>query len=66
MLEFISTTRMRTAASAKTKTTQNKIMKLNYKKISETLAAMTFTFIGFAVSLQATTLSDQGIGGYSA
>jgi hypothetical protein len=57
---------MRTAASAKTKTTQNKIMKLNYKKISETLAAMTFTFIGFAVSLQATTLSDQGIGGYRA
>jgi hypothetical protein len=61
MLEFISTTRMRTGASAKT--TQNKIMKLNYKKISETLAAMTFAFIGFAVSLQAMTLSNQGIGG---
>jgi hypothetical protein len=48
---------MRTTVSAKT--TQNKIMKPNYRKISGTLAAMTFAFIGFAVSLQAATLSDQ-------
>ena len=64
MARIHSTTRMRTAAFAKT--TQNKIMKLNYKKISETLAVMTFAFIGFTVSLQATTLSDQAIGGYIA
>jgi hypothetical protein len=48
---------MRTAASAKA--TQSKIMKLNYKKISGTLAAMTFAVIAFAVSLHAATLSDQ-------
>ncbi len=34
-------------------------MKLNYKKTSGALAATTFAFIGFAVSLQAATLSDQ-------
>lgn len=34
-------------------------MKLNYKKISGSLAAMTFAVIAFAVSLQAATLSDQ-------
>jgi len=41
-------------------------MKLNYKKISGILAAMTLAFIGFSVSLQAATLSDLVIGGYIA
>ena len=34
-------------------------MKLNYKKISASFAAMAFAFIGFALSLQAAALSDQ-------
>jgi len=34
-------------------------MKLNYKKISRSCAAMAFGLIGFALSLQAATLADQ-------
>jgi len=34
-------------------------MKLNYKKISLSSAAMAFALIGFAVSLQAADSSDQ-------
>ena len=34
-------------------------MKLNYRKISASCAAMVFALIGFALSLQAANLSDQ-------
>ncbi len=34
-------------------------MKLNYKKISASFAAIAFALIGFALSLQAANLSDQ-------
>jgi hypothetical protein len=50
---------MRLVAFAQPKLKQNKIMKLNYKKILALFAGMAFAFIGFAVSLQAATLSDQ-------
>jgi hypothetical protein len=41
------------------KDNSKQIMKLNYKEISGSLAAMTFAVIAFAVSLQAAALSDQ-------